>query len=762
MAAIYPDYIKIEAFISSAWSDRSADVVRAPISGGWGIRGISPLDLIADTGELVFLLNNQDDLYIPGLGSSLSGWGRNTPVRLWVALDGDDYVRFRAYVDSLDIVSETFNRKWVKVTCVDWLDYAAKHPLITPTIGATKRADEGITTVVSAMSLAPQATSYETGVETFLSIFDSVTPKTRAYSELSKLVKSEIGYLYLQKDRANGETLVFEDRHYRNGRRSLNQFASIDSDLLLETGDELLLETGDDLLLESSVFGDVVFDNTMRSLEIQYGRNVLNHLTVTAYPKSTDASDVVLFNLEEPIALTPGVAYPFRSNYSDPDSGNQAVADSSNMVTPVATTDYLMNTAKDGSGSNITADLTVTATYGTEGVSYSLLNANADIGYVTFLQARGKGVYQYNPIQDISSNAASITSYGYQPDKLDQRYQQTPELGSLFGDAVTDFERDPRTELRRVSFVANRSQALFLQFLSIDVGHLVHIKVDDAGKDGYFYVQGVDFTIIPGNVVEYTLTVRQAFSLKKGLSMLALEFDGDSTSGGVDGDGIDFKYLPHLANQTQRSFSVWIYKTETSASLSRFIFGIYEDNAFAAMWVTTDDRLQYHVNLSTSQGRWHSDASTLPNNAWTHIVVTHDVTTPTTAPIFYINGSSVTVNEIVAPVGTISDQTGAKITIGNAKTATMDWSRPFYGKILDCRVYGSILSSANATTLYNSGTFDSSLLVNDDLDFQAACVKTTDASGFTDAAFSSTDRVIDNIFGYVGTPNNGPTGRATP
>jgi len=166
--------------------------------------------------------------------------------------------------------------------------------------------------------------------------------------------------------------------------------------------------------------------------------------------------------------------------------------------------------------------------------------------------------------------------------------------------------------------------------------------------------------------------------------------------------------------------------------------------------------------LSTSQGRWHSDASTLPNNAWTHIVVTHDVTTPTTAPIFYINGSSVTVNEIVAPVGTISDQTGAKITIGNAKTATMDWSRPFYGKILDCRVYGSILSSANATTLYNSGTFDSSLLVNDDLDFQAACVKTTDASGFTDAAFSSTDRVIDNIFGYVGTPNNGPTGRATP
>lgn len=760
--SVYPDSIAIEFFVSAAWSDRTTDVVREPISGGWGFRDNGPVDLIADTGEMTFLLNNQNDEYIPGLDTSLTGWDRNTPVRIKIIYNGDDYIRYRGYVDSLEVISEAHNRKWVRVTCIDWMDYAAQQPLIKPTIATNQRADQAITTIVSGMSLAPQATSYATGVETFPTVFDAVTPKTRVYSELAKYVKSEIGRLYVQKDRVNGETLVFEDRHFRGGRRTLDEFVTTDNDLLLETGDELLLETGFDLLLENSVVGALVFDNTMKSQRSQYGRDVINHFSTTAYPKKSSASNEVLFNLEKPIRLTPGIELEFRTGYSDPTGGNLIAADTDNMVTPVATTDYLMNTEEGGGGSDITADLTVTADYGTEGVSYTLKNDNADVGYVTFLQARGIGIFAYNPIQDIKENAASITSYGYHVTRLEQRYQQTTEIGSLFGDIQTNFERNPRLDLQSIRLVANRNQELMTAFLLIDIGDLINIKEDDLGIDGYYYIQGIDFTILPGNYIEFSITVRQSFSLLNGLSMLAIDFDGDSTTAGVDGDGIDFKSLPHLQNQTLRSFSVWIYKEQTSASLSRFIFGIYEDNAFASMWVTTDDRLQFIVNLSTAQGRWHSDASTLPNDAWTHIVVTHDVTTPTDPPIFYLNGSSVTVNEIVAPVGTISDQTGAKLTMGNVKTATLDWTRPFYGKILDARVYGSILSSANVTTLYNSGTFDSSLLINDDLDFQAACVKTADASDFTDAAFSSTDRVIDNMFGYVGTPNNGPIGRTPP
>lgn len=762
MAAVYLDSYTVEAYVSGAWSNLTSDVIARPISAKWGISGNSAVDLVADSGECEFLLNNQDDLYIPGLVSSLAGWAKNTPVRIMVVYESVSRVRFRGYVDRLDITSEKFSRKSVRVVCVDWMDYAARYPLVGSAIGTSQRADQAITTIVAGMPIAPQATDYGTGIETFLTVFDNVSVSTRGYTEFAKLVNSEWGYLYLTKDGVYGETLVFENNQYRDGKRTLNEIplSVADSDfLLLETGDVLLLETGDKMVLNEAVA--FVIDNLMTSLEIEYGKDVVNHFQATAYPKTVDGSNQILFSIEKPITLTPGVARVFRTNYRDPNGGS-AISGTS-MVAPVITTDYLMNTKSDGSGSDISASLTIVAAYGTEGVIYTLTNSNADIGYITHLQARGIGVYSYSPIQDIAENAASIKAHGYQTQRIDQRYQQNLLLGSLKADAISYMERSPRVDLSKINLVANRSTNLMYAFLNIDVGDLVHIKEDDAGIDGYYYIQGVSFDMHPGGLITYSWDVRQAFSISKGLTMLALEFDGASLTAGVDGDGINFHYLPHLVNKTQLSYSVWVYKTLTSLSLSRFIAGIWADNSAAAFWVTTDDRIQYDVKYSGAPGRWQTDASTVPNDAWTHIVITQDTSvTPTTDPIIYINGVSVTVNEILTPSGTVIDQTGAALMIGNTKTPALNWSRPFYGRILDVRVYDTILTQANVTTLYNSGTFDNTLLINSNLRFQGTCVKDEDVTTFTDVAFASTDRVIDNIYGFVGTPNNGPTGRTAP
>ena len=197
--AVYPDAVKIEFYISSAWVDKTTDVVRDNITGQWGITGNTAIDLLADTGTLNFTLNNENDFYIPGHTSALTGWDKGTAVRLVIRFESVDHVRFRGTVDALDVISG-IAEKWVKVTCVDWMDYAAKYPLVTPTIQTSKRADEAITTIVAGMPIAPQSTSYETGQETFDTVFDNVSPATKAYSEFAKLVKSELGYLYTKKD----------------------------------------------------------------------------------------------------------------------------------------------------------------------------------------------------------------------------------------------------------------------------------------------------------------------------------------------------------------------------------------------------------------------------------------------------------------------------------------------------------------------------------------------------------------------------------
>ena len=762
MTVVYLDSYTIEAYISSAWSDLTSDVIAAPITGEWGIIDNTAVDLIADTGEMEFLLNNQDNYYVPGLGTSLTGWGKNTPIRLKMTFEGVPYIRFRGYVDYLEIVSEKFNRKSVRVVCVDWMDYAARYPLIGPVIETNKRADEGLVTIVSGMPIAPQSTDYDQGNETFLTIFDDVSVTTRGYSEMSKLVNSEWGYLYVTKDQSAGETLVFENNKARHGLRTLTEIPIADNNLLLlETDDELLLETGDSILL--SEVDAFVIDNLMTSLKIEYGTNVVNHFQTSAYPKIIDTGNQVLFSLDKPITLSPGVMTTFRTSYRDPSGGNPISAVSTSMVTPAITTDYLMNAQSDGGGADLSADLTISATYGTEGVTYSLTNDNANIGYITHLQARGIGVYSYSPIQDIKENAASILEHGYHMQFLDQKYKQDLLLGSLMGEAISYKERNPRVDLSKVNLIANRSANLMNALLNIDIGDLVHIKEDESGIDGYYYIQGISFSIKPGGIIDYSWMTRRAYSISNGLTMLAIEFDEDSVDGGGDnGDAINFGYIPHVVNLGQSSYSFWIYVDADTVGRG-YVIGPWSDTSGKCIMITADGKISNYCQYSVQYGWWLSAASSVPFGEWVNIVVTHDTSvTPTTAPILYINGTSVDVTELVAPEGTIIDQTGTPLTIGNWIYTGGLWNEPFNGEILDARIYDSILTQTNVTALYNAGTPDNSILLNSNLKFQAACVMSEDAATFTDAAFSSTDRVIDNIYGYVGTTNNGPVGRAFP
>ena len=101
--------------------------------------------------------------------------------------------------------------------------------------------------------------------------------------------------------------------------------------------------------------------------------------------------------------------------------------------------------------------------------------------------------------------------------------------------------------------------------------------------------------------------------------------------------------------------------------------------------------------------------------------------------------------------------------IGNIKTATEDYNRAFDGKIFDPRIYNRILSAAEVTTLYNSGTPDHTL-VTDGLVFQGMSVYADagDAASLAGTVLSSTDRLVENIIRAVGIPSGSPTLRANP
>lgn len=80
------------------------------------------------------------------------------------------------------------------------------------------------------------------------------------------------------------------------------------------------------------------------------------------------------------------------------------------VITPVATTDYTMNTAADGSGTDKTADCTVTATNFGDTVKFVIANNSGGIVYVTKLQIRGVALYEQDATTLITpSDQSSIT-----------------------------------------------------------------------------------------------------------------------------------------------------------------------------------------------------------------------------------------------------------------------------------------------------------------------------------------------------------------
>jgi len=700
------------------WIDITDDVTK-DIKGYWGMSDNGPLDLLAKTGVMSIVLNNDDGKYLPGQSTALDGFKKGTPVRLRFSYSDLDYIRFYGTIDDINPLPGAFVSKRVTVEVTDWMDYAATHPMVNPAIGTDQTADQMLTTVVADMPIAPLATDYDTGVNTFPTAFDNVTTKTKAYTEISKVMFSELGYCYLIKDPVYGETLVFDNAEARNGLRT----------------------------------PDFTSDNTMTSLEVEYGKNVINRFINKVYPRLVTAAPVVLFDSEVRQKVPSGHTVIFRGNYTDPDGGGTEIS-GINVLDPVINVDYDATGNRDGTGSDFTADITVGVDKGTEGTTFTLTSAAPSTAWV-WIRIKGDGVKAYNPIEHSAEDATSIAEFDYQSIILYQKYMDDLHRGSLIGASVIEQEKQPRTKLNKVNFVANRTDALMLAWLKWDVGDMCYIKEDDWEIDEYAYIQGVELTISPGGLIKFSWIVKGMQSLLKGLDLISCEFD-DATL-----DAVDFGYLPQASNLTLRSISARIYLHADPALRGHVVGALGElSSAFppgewgTGYWFAVGtgrkaEFIQVHTGAGSADGIWQSALNSIPLNAWTDLIITHNLTVSTTAPIIYIDGvNQAPLTEVQAPLGNVADEEGNHLVIGNNISATQH-TKSMDGLIKDVCVYDVILTQAEATSHAAGGDITRGLV------FQGPCVRTADLDYFEDLTLDPlVDRLIDNMYGMIGTPAN--------
>jgi len=311
---------RLYLYLAGAWVDVSSDLQAAPgISASWGIRSNKPTDLMADTGRMSFVLDNQTGKYSPGHGSALAGWKKGVKVKLVTTFVGAVRVRWYGTVDEISIDAGAVGSRKVRVTALDWLDYASNYPLNNPAVGIDQKANQAVNTIVTAMPIQPLATSYSTGTNTFPTVFNQATNKTKAYSEFTKLAMSEFAPIYLKKDTVYGETLVVEASNTRTGATVKTVITPIENFgfLLLQDGSNLILQDGSNIILNGGTTENVSIDDAFIAMDVSYGNNIINQITTSAYPTKVYDVPSLIYELESPLYIAAGDTINFRVPFTD-------------------------------------------------------------------------------------------------------------------------------------------------------------------------------------------------------------------------------------------------------------------------------------------------------------------------------------------------------------------------------------------------------------------------------------------------------------
>lgn len=752
---VYLDYYKLYAQLVGVWTDITAYLIR-DIDGEWGMGGNGPLDLLARTGTMDIVLNNDGANLIPEMPGALTGWKKGIGVKLVLYFEGVPYVRFKGTVKSIKPGNGLFGHLRVNVHVTDWLEYAAEHPVVNPGVLANQRGDDVIQTALGLMPIQPAATELDTGMSVFPTTFDTVTSHTKTYAEFGKVAFSEPGAVYLRKDKFNGETLVFEAANHRGGWKPLSQIekAKADSGFLQKEDDGYLLkEDGGRIILNQAE--EFFADNNMMSAETEYGERVINLFNISANPRRIDASAQVLFKLDAPVAISGGQTIVLKGTYADPAGG--LPINGQNMITPATPGDYLANTMFDSSGADLSADLIVTPSYGGEGFRHLVKNNSLYKGWITKFNYRGYGIYRYNPISHAEEDANSIAEFSTQSESMDQKYQNALLHGRVYAATVVEEERSARMILNKVTFIANRSNTLMMAFLNGDIGLYFRCANDEKGIDDLYYVQGVRFKIKPGGYIMFTWNVKKMVSLILGLSQIAVEFGGYPTT-----DAVNFGHIPAVSNLQTRTVSAWV--NTDSASAAQSILSIFGDSAGFRFYLNGTNSIpgqqsvSFRSKVSGNTGQWIAN-DVFAMNQWTHLVITYDVSVDIeSAPLLYVNSALEGWDTNSPGAGTFQDESGVELIVGNENNASHAYDRTFNGTIKDVRVYNRILSATEVAILYNGGTPDASVMV-DGLVFQAFTVRTKDLPLFVDQPLTDSMKLLDNIQRVVGTPHGAPVGR---
>jgi hypothetical protein len=566
---------------------------------------------------------------------------------------------------------------------------------------------------------------------------------------------SEDGYFYNKHDKINGELLVFESAGVRNGLRTLNKLPKMVSSSgvweLEGSLDQVLLEDGSGFVtLDETEPATLI--KTAKEYERVYGSDISNSVKVTAYPKRVDTVEQTLFALGAPIKIEPKEVKTITVSYTNLATKERCNAISELCAQPVPTLDYLMYNAPKG-GSSIVGNLVISVVFHSATADIRLENAGIAVGYITKLLLKGFGVYQDSSIQFVLEDAASIAYYGYREVVVEQQYQKDLVMGGLFAAKTLHADKDPHTKLKIMSMYANNSDQKMMAFLNLDVGDIAKIENSDLGLSGHYYIQGISFDLIGGEVILFRWVLKETLVFDE-LTEVAIEIQAANSR-------IEFLPTPKMTQFSAMTLaltctikevvnnSVVISKTSASDSAA--------DNSGFRIQVSTVPALGFQVYAYEAS---HYYYYAIPNcyfpagvvpvvDTEYRLLITTDKNRSWTVG-FFIDGVSMLMSYGKGYDANVYKDTGNNFVIGaNAVGATIYRdSAKMVAKRL--RMWDRVLDAGEIAADFAGLEIERSCI------FRGVYIKNVDTTAYYDAALSEAQKVFELMNLNIGTPYNSP------
>ena len=235
---------------------------------------------------------------------------------------------------------------------------------------------------------------------------------------------------------------------------------------------------------------------------------IVNHVEATARTFDTASVAVLWTHPETGSAsptLAPGEAKTFEAEFPNPDAANNAMEVNA-WTTPAATTDYLLNSASGGGGTNLTADITVTQTKTAERMAITLTNsATGSDGYLIKLQARGTAVSTKNPCIVRAIDTTSQGIYGERKYVAKTKFIPTTSEAQDWCDYHAVIYGSPTNILTMV--IPASTSGNIGQALSRDLSDRITVTATNDAKLGVnadFFVESEKHTVTAGGTQHVT------------------------------------------------------------------------------------------------------------------------------------------------------------------------------------------------------------------------------------------------------------------